>query len=58
MISNLGIYCFNSGKRLTFVIELMQHHFLIGNENQLDMISVGGLVNEFVDVEFFWSLSA
>lgn len=34
----------------------MPHHFLVGNEHQLDFISVGGLVNEFVDVEYFWSL--
>lgn len=35
---------------------LTNEHVLLGNEDQLDAMSIGGIVSEFVDTEFFWSL--
>lgn len=44
-------------RRLKFVVSLTADHFLIGNENQIDMISFGAVAHGFVDTEYYWSLS-
>lgn len=44
-------------RRLKFLASLSSDHFLIGNENQLDMVGFGGITHGFVDTDYYWSLS-
>lgn len=44
-------------RRLKFVASLSADHFIVGNENQIDMISFGSIAHGFVDTDYFWSLS-
>jgi hypothetical protein len=32
-------------------------HFVIGNENQIDLIGFGAIAHGFVDTDYYWSLS-
>ena len=34
---------------LKYVKRLTNEHVLIGNEDQIDAMSIGGIINEFVD---------
>ena len=43
-------------RRLKFNICISSEHFLIGNENQLDMIGFGSISHDFVDTDYYWSL--
>lgn len=43
-------------RRLRFNANLSSDHFLVGNENQLDMISFGAVAHGFVDTDYYWSL--
>ena len=44
-------------KKLKFVERLSSEHILIGNENQLDLISIAAItISNFVDTEFLFSL--
>ena len=43
-------------RRLRFNASLSSDHFLVGNENQLDMISFGAVAHGFVDTDYYWSL--
>jgi hypothetical protein len=44
-------------RRLKFLVSLSPEHFIVGNENQIDMIGFGGIVHDFVDTDFYWSFS-
>lgn len=44
-------------RRLKFIASLSADHFIIGNENQIDMISFGAVAHGFVDTDYYWSLS-
>ena len=46
-----------TGNTLTFLKKLSSEDVLIGNEDQLDAIWVGGVVQDFVDTEFRWSIN-
>ena len=35
---------------------LTNDDFLVGNEDQLDCIQVGGILDGFVDTEYLWSM--
>lgn len=35
---------------------LTNEHVIVGNEDQLDAMNISGIVGEFVDTEFLWSL--
>lgn len=43
-------------RRLKFTVCISNEHFLIGNENQLDMIGFGSIAHDFVDTDYYWSL--
>ena len=47
----------NNRAKLRFIKKLTNEDVLIGNEDQLDVISIGGIVQNFVDTEFRWSLN-
>jgi hypothetical protein len=43
--------------RLKYLETLSEEHLIIGNEYQLDMLKIGGVLDGFLDVEHKWSLS-
>jgi hypothetical protein len=42
---------------LKYVKRLTNEHVLIGNEDQLDATCISGIIHEFVDTEFLWSIN-
>ena len=44
-------------RRLKYLANLSPEHFLMGNENQIDMIGFGSIAHGFVDTDYYWSLS-
>lgn len=42
---------------LKYVKRLTNDHVLIGNEDQLDAMCISGIIHEFVDTEYLWSLN-
>ena len=42
--------------KIKFVRRLTNEHVLVGNEDQLDAMCISGIVNDFIDTEFFWTL--
>lgn len=47
----------NNDKKLKYLSSLSPEYFLIGNENQIDMIGILGIAHNFVDTDYCWSLS-
>ena len=47
----------NQDKKLKYLHSLSPEHFLIGNENQVDMIEILGIAHSFVDTDYCWSLT-
>lgn len=45
------------GLSIIFLEKITPEHFLIGNENQLDLIFIGGIVGNFIDTETLWELN-
>lgn len=43
--------------KLKFLEKISEEHFVIGNEYQLDLIKIGGIIDNFVDVEYKWSIN-
>jgi len=39
----------DSHKKLKYLFPVSQEHFIIGNENQIDMINLSGVTHGFVD---------
>lgn len=46
----------NNDKKLKYLSSLSPEYFLIGNENQIDMIGILGIAHNFVDTDYCWSL--
>jgi hypothetical protein len=44
-------------RRLKFIASLSADHFIVGNENQIDLISYGAIAHGFVDTDYYWSLN-
>jgi len=44
-------------RRLKFLASLSPEHFIVGNENQIDMVGFGTISHGYVDTEYHWSLS-
>ena len=42
---------------LKYVKRLTNEHVLIGHEDQLDATCISGIIHEFVDTEFLWSIN-
>lgn len=42
---------------LKYVKRLTNEHVLVGNEDQLDAMCISGIIHEFVDTEFLWSIN-
>ena len=38
----------NQSRRLKFLVSLSPEHFIVGNENQIDMIGFGAIAHSFV----------
>lgn len=47
----------DADKKLKYLFAVSHEHFIIGNENQLDMINLGGITHGFIDTEYCWSLT-
>jgi hypothetical protein len=47
----------SNDKKLKYLSSLSPEYFLIGNENQIDMIGILGIAHNFVDTDYCWSLS-
>lgn len=37
--------------------KITSEHFLIGNQNQIDLVFIGGVVGNFIDTESLWELN-
>ncbi|CAM6005942.1 unnamed protein product [Sphagnum balticum] len=46
-----------NGASLKYVRKLSNEHVLVGNEDQLDGMGLGGIVGDFVDTDFLWSIN-
>ena len=42
---------------LKYVKRLTNQHVLLGNEDQLDAMCISGIIHEFVDTQFLWSIN-
>lgn len=45
-----------SSNRLKFIKKLTNEHFLVGNTFKVDVMHLGGIIDEFVDTDYLWSL--
>ena len=55
--SIIGVSSDMINKRIKYLFSLNQNFFLIGNENQLDLIGINGASIGFLDTEYFWSIN-
>jgi hypothetical protein len=46
----------NRDKKLRYLFSLSPEYFIVGNENQIDMIAILGIAHSFVDTDYCWSL--
>lgn len=44
------------GSPLQFIKKLTNEHFLVGNAYRVDVMYLGGIIDEFIDTEYLWSL--
>ena len=42
--------------KIKFSKRLTNDHVLVGNEDQLDAMCISGIINDFIDTEFLWTL--
>ena len=41
---------------LKYIKKLTNDHFLVGNEYRVDVMYLGGIIEDFIDTEYCWSL--
>jgi hypothetical protein len=41
---------------LKYIKKLTNDHFLVGNEYRVDVMYLGGIIEDFIDTEYYWSL--
>ena len=42
--------------RIKFVRRLTNEHILVGNEDQVDAMCLAGIISDFVDTEYLWTI--
>jgi hypothetical protein len=55
--SENNLKALRSKPKIKFVRRLTNEHVLVGNEDQIDAMGLSGIISDFVDTQFLWSLN-